>query len=76
MNKPEVIWVEVEAMRLCIPIDMTNEDAESFAEAASPGETESVWKARCRGSEVLAGERVLCADREGCVHITLLRAAP
>lgn len=63
-------WMD---MQVCVPMEWTDAQVVVFAEVANPCGTRSGWSIRREGNPLLggAGERVLCDDRMGCVHIVL-----
>lgn len=73
MNDPMVTRVGLVDMQVCVPKEWTDEQAEEFANSASPTGIASQWRMKHTGDESLAGcaERVQCEERSQCVHIAL-----
>lgn len=60
-------------MQVCVPADWTDDQVESFAEAANPCGTRGGWAIRREGDKALAGapERIKCKTLAENVHIML-----
>jgi hypothetical protein len=73
MQKPEVTREGLLDMQVCVPEDWIDSQVEEFANKENCCGTMSGWRIRKEGSELLDGspERNPCAERKGCVHITL-----
>ncbi len=70
-HKPEVTKIRIFDMQVCVPAEMTDEEAELFANSANPAGTTNGWAIRTE-DRLLNGDPVRqpCQERTGCVHIT------
>jgi len=59
------------SMQVCVPWDLSDDDAKDFLESEHPCGTTNGWFMRKDGDEALAGdaERVQCLDESANCHI-------
>jgi hypothetical protein len=60
-------------MQVCVPKDWSDSQIKEFADKSDVAGTTNGWQIRRQGDALLAGasERVVCASREGYVHVML-----
>ena len=60
-------------MQVCVPMDWSDDEVQTFAEVEYPCGTENGWQIRQEGDKDLAGmpERNPCVRRAGFVHVVL-----
>lgn len=70
--RPEVTYIGLLDIQVCVPEDWTDEQVKSFADSNIPCGTNG-WFIRKEGDPDLSGdpERLPCAGRKGFVHIML-----
>lgn len=71
--KPEVTYIGVLDMQVCIPKTWKNKEVVKFANTQNLCGTSNGWVIRKKGDEFFGGcdERVACSERKGFVHIML-----